>query len=411
MTSAPFTFNPFAAGFSDDPYPHYAELRAAGPAHEHPLGFWIISRYADVAALQRSGHSVDERQLTRLPRWKSDSAALGRENRMMRGLALLDQDPPDHTRLRRLVARAFSRAAVAGLRPRIEALVDGGLDRIEQAGQADVVAELAFPLPFTVISEVLGLPVTGQGQLRELAGTLALGLEPLASPERQAAVRAANEELTELVRDLVGWKRGHPGDDLFSALIAAADDDAALSEEELVAQVMFLYVAGHETTTNLVAGGLLALLRHPDQFARLRRDPGLAGNAVEELLRYDTPVQLMRRITVEPQPAGDAVIPSGSWVVAALAAANRDPRFWGPDADELRLDRPNAHQNVSFGAGAHHCLGAYLARVEAEVAFARFAQRFPAAHVAGLRWNGRINVRGPAELSVAVRGTGVRSPG
>jgi len=263
MTSAPFAFDPFAAGFSDDPYPHYAELRAAGPACEHPLGFWIISRYAD------------------------DSAALGRENRMMRGLALLDQDPPDHTRLRRLVARAFSRAAVAGLRPRIEALVDGGLDRIEQAGQADVVAELAFPLPFTVISEVLGLPVTGQGQLRALAGTLALGLEPLASPERQAAVRAANEELTELVRELVRWKRGHLGDDLFSALIAAADDDAALSEDELVAQVMFLYVAGHETTTNLIAGGLLALLAHPGEFGRLRRDPGLAGQAVEELLRYE----------------------------------------------------------------------------------------------------------------------------
>jgi cytochrome P450 len=410
MTSAPFTFNPFAAGFSDDPYPHYAELRAAAPAYEHPLGFWIVSRYQDVAPLQRSGHSVDERRLTRLPRWKSDSAALGRENRMMRGLALLDQDPPDHTRLRRLVAGAFSRAAVTALRPRIEALVDGGLDRIEQAGQADVVAELAFPLPFTVISEVLGLPVTGQDRLRELAGTLALGLEPLSSPERQADVRAANQELTALVRDLVGWKRGHLGDDLFSALIAAADGTAAstagdggLSEDELVAQVMFLYVAGHETTANLVAGGLLALLRHPDQLAGLRRDPGLAGHAVEELLRYDTPVQLMRRITVEPLPAGDAVIPPGSWVVAALAAANRDPGFWGPDADQLRLDRPNAHLNVSFGAGAHHCLGAYLARVEAEVAFARFARRFPAAEVTALRWNGRINVRGPAELSVAVR--------
>jgi cytochrome P450 len=402
MTSTAFTFNPFAAGFSDDPYPHYAELRATAPAYEHPLGFWIISRYADVAALQRSGHSVDERRLTRLPRWKSDSAELGRGNRMMRGLALLDQDPPDHTRLRGLVAQAFSRRAVTGLRPRVEALVDEGLSRIADEGQADVVSQLAFPLPFTVISEVLGVPAAGPGRLRELAGTLALGLEPLAGPEQQAAVRTANQELTALVSDLAAWKRGHPGDDLFSALIAAADRDA-ISQDEVIAQVMFLYIAGHETTTNLVAGGILALLRHRDQFRLLQRDPGLVRNAVEELLRYDTPVHLMRRITVEPLTVQGRVIPAGSWVVAALAAANRDPGFWGTDAGELRLGRPNAHLNVSFGAGAHHCLGAYLARLEAEVAFARFTRRFPDAEVTDVRWNGRINVRGPASLSVAVR--------
>ena len=402
MTSSAFTFNPFAEGFTDDPYPHYGELRAQAPAYEHPLGFWIVSRYADVAPLQRSRHSVDEQHLTRLPRWKQDSATLGKENRMMRGLALLDQDPPDHTRLRRLVAGAFTRAAVARLEPRIEALVDAGLSRIADAGGGDVVAELAFPLPFTVISDVLGVPGAGPGRLRELAGTLALGLEPLAGPEQQAAVRAANEELTALVRDLAQWKRGHLGDDLFSALIAAADEGGGtLSHDELIAQVMFLYVAGHETTANLVASGILALLRHPDQFRMLQQSPELAGNAVEELLRYDTPVHLMRRITVEPLPVQGVVIPPGSWVVAALAAANRDPGFWGADAGELRLDRPDAHLNVSFGAGAHHCLGAYLARLEAKVAFAGFARRLPAARVIEARWNGRINVRGLAQLSVA----------
>jgi cytochrome P450 len=154
---------------------------------------------------------------------------------------------------------------------------------------------------------------------------------------------------------------------------------------------------------NLIAGGLLALLRHPAQYALLRQNPELAANAVEELLRYDTPVHLMRRIAVEPVPVRGSVIPAGSWVVACLAAANRDPEFWGADADELRIDREGAHQNVSFGAGVHHCLGAALARLEARVAFERFSQRFAAPQLDGVTWNGRINVRGPATLPVTVR--------
>ncbi|WP_250285241.1 cytochrome P450, partial [Frankia sp. CiP1_Cm_nod2] len=345
-----FVFNPFAGGFSDDPYPHYAELRDTAPAHEHPLGFWILSRYEDVSKLQRSGHSVDERHLTRLPRWKSDSRTLGKENRLMCGLAILDQDPPNHTRLRRLVSKAFTRRAVDALEPRIAALVDQALDRVADAGRADLVAELTFPLPFSVISEMLGIPVVEHTRIRELTGTLVRALEPLADPALQAEIRSANRELTGIVGDMTDWKRDNPGDDLISALIAAEHDGDVLSGDELVAQVMFLYIAGHESTMNLLAGGILALLRHPDQLRLLREEPGLAANAVEEILRYDTPVHLMRRITVEPLAVHGEEIPAGAWVVAALAAANRDPRFWGADADKLRLDRPNAHQNVSFGA-------------------------------------------------------------
>ena len=398
-----FTFNLFAEGFAEDPYPHYAELRSNAPAYQHPLGFWIISTYEDVSRLQRSGHSVDERHLMNTPTWKSNSGAQRREDRMMRGLSVLDQDPPNHTRLRRLMGKAFTRGAVQAMQPRVEALVDEALDRIADAGQADVVAELAFPLPFTVISEMLGIPMTGEASLRELTGTLVRGLEPLPDPALQAAIRSASEELTSIVADLATWKRAHPGDDLFSALIDAADDGDVLTEDELIAQVTFLYIAGHETTVGLLAGGLLALLRHPDQYQQLRREPGLAANAVEELLRYDSPVHLMRRVTIEPLVVQGREIPPGSWVVGAIAAANRDPGFWGPDADELRLDRPNAHLNVSFSAGAHHCAGAPLARLEAQVAMAGFARRFPSAEVAELRWNGRINVRGPASLSVSVR--------
>ena len=397
-----FVFDPFADGFTDDPYPHYAELRRAAPAHRHPLGFWILSRHEDVARLQRSGQSVDEQNLAHVPIWKGEPGEDTRANRPMRGQSMLDQDPPRHTRLRRLVTKAFTRGAVEALEPRIAQLVDDALDRIAAAGGADVVAELAFPLPFTVISELLGVPPVDHVRLRELTATLVRALEPLPTAELQAGIRAANLELTAMTADFVAWKRTHPGEDLLTALIAAEDDGDVLSEEELVAQVMLLYVAGHETTVNFLAGGILALLRHPAQLRRLRDDPGLAAQAVEELLRYDTPVHLMRRITVEPFTASGTEIPAGSFVLACLAAANRDPRFWGADADELRLNRPGTHQNVSFGAGVHHCLGAALARLEARVAVTRFVRRFPSADVAQVRWNGRINLRGPAELSVVV---------
>lgn len=397
-----FAFDPFAPGFAEDPYPHYARLRAHGPVYEHPLGFWILSRYADVAALQRSSHSVDEMHLTRLPAWKSDSGTLGKANRIMGGQSMLDQDPPDHTRLRRLVAKAFTRRAVEDWQPRIQEMVRAALARIAELGRADIVAELAFPLPFTIISELLGIPVLEHARLRELTGTLVLALEPLADPGLQVRIRAANTELLALVAELVRWKRAHPGDDLLTALIGAEHEGDVLTEGELIAQVMLIYVAGHETTVNHLGGGLLALLRHPEQAARLRAEPALAVNAVDELLRYDTPVHLMRRITIAPLTVGTVEIPSGSWVLGALAAANRDTEFWGSDADRVRIDRPIAAQHGSFGAGAHHCLGAALVRVQGRVAFTEFVRRFPDAVVQDVRWNGRINVRGPEQLIVTV---------
>ncbi|MET9489585.1 cytochrome P450 [Nocardia sp. NPDC006630] len=402
MSAAPFAFDLFAPGFAEDPYPDYARLRAEAPVHEHPLGFWILSRHADVAALQRSSHSVDEANLTRLPAWKSDSATLGKANRIMRGQSILDQDPPDHTRLRRLMAQAFTRRAVADRQPSIVAYVEAALDRIAEAGSADIVAELAFPLPFAIISEMLGIPVVESTRVRELTALMVLSLEPLADPGLQTRIRAASEELRAMIGEFVQWKRTHPGDDLLTALISAEHDGDALTEDELIAQVMLLYVAGHETTVNHLSGGLLALLNHPGQAALLRSEPALAVNAVDELLRYDSPVHLMRRITVEPLIVGDIEIPSGSWVLACIAAANRDAEFWGADADELRINRPNAAQHGSFGAGAHHCLGAALVRLEGSATFAAFVRRFPQALVEEVRWNGRINVRGPAQLIVTV---------
>lgn len=402
MSSETFVLDPLAPDFLDDPYPHYARLRENPSAHRHPLGFWMVSRYEDVSRLQRSAHSVQERNLRHPPAWMEEAADRRMAARAMNGLSMLDQDPPDHTRLRRLVTKAFTPRAVEALRPRVQELVDAALDRIAAAGTADIVAELAFPLPFTIISEMLGIPVGEHARLRELTEVVVQVVEPFGPPQRRARIRDANQELFALVRELIRWKRATPGTDLLTALIDAEHDGDTLTEDELIAQVMFLYIAGHETTVSHLASGIRSLVRYPDQARLLREDPGLAANAVEELLRYETPVHLMRRITVQPMSVGGAEVPVGSWVICWLAAANRDPEFWGPDADELRLDRANAHRHVSFGAGMHTCLGAALVRLEARITFTRFVARFPEAVVEAEASNGRINLRGLAKLSISV---------
>jgi len=249
---------------------------------------------------------------------------------------------------------------------------------------------------------MLGTPPADHERIRQLSGTLVRSLEPVADPELAAAIMAADGELRQITTEMIAWKRANPADDLLTALIHAEDDGDVLDDEELVAQTLLLYLAGHETTVNLIASGTVALLRHPGQLALLRDDPALVANAVEELLRYDSPVQASRRITVEPVTVAGTTIPAGAFVMASLGSANRDERFWGPDAAELNLRRENARQHVSFGAGPHHCLGASLARLEAGIAFERLVARFPGLALDGdVVWNGRINLRGPARLPVS----------
>jgi cytochrome P450 len=398
-------FNPFAPGFTDDPYPQYAAVRAAAPVYEHPMGFWLLTGYAEVSWLLRAaGLSVEDRNLADSPFVQLREATFGADAaRPAEEMSMLDRDPPDHTRLRRLVSKAFTPRAIQGLRPRITDLVDGMLDTAADQRRVDLVDALAFPLPFTVIAEMLGTPPADHERIRELSGTVVRSLEPVADPDLAAAIMAADAELTGIATEMIAWKRDHPADDLLTALVNAEEGGDVLSDDELVAQTLLLYIAGHETTVNLIAGGTLALLRHPDQLALLRRDPGLVPNAVEEMLRYDSPVQASRRITLEPVTMGEVTIPAGAFVMASLGAANRDQDFWGPGADELWLDRENARQHVSFGAGHHHCLGASLARLEACIAFERLVTRFPSLALDGeVTWNGRINLRGPAHLPVAL---------
>jgi cytochrome P450 len=405
-TLPPPLFDPFAPGFADNPYPQYATMREQAPVYQHPFGFWLLTSYDDVSWLLRApGLSAEDDNVAAdslLRQVRED--LYGDAARRPSSLSMLDRDPPDHTRLRKLVSKAFTLRAIQALRPRITDLVDGMLDGMAAQGQVDLVDALAFPLPFSVIAEMLGTPPADHERIRQLTGTMVRSLEPVADPGLAQAILAADEEMSQIAADMIAWKRANPADDLLTALIQAEDDGDALSDDELVAQTLLLYIAGHETTVNLIAGGALALLRHPDQLAKLRADPALVGNAVEEMLRYDSPVQASRRITLEPVTVGGVTIPAGAFVMASLGSANRDQRFWGADADELHLDRDNARQHVSFGAGHHHCLGASLARLEAAIAFERLLGRFPGLALAGdVVWNGRINLRGPAHLPVSVR--------
>ena len=403
-TSSPL-FDPFAPGFADDPYPHYAIVREQAPVYQHPFGFWLLTGYDDVSWLLRApGLSVEDDNVAAdsLLRQVREEV-FGDEAPRAGAASMLDRDPPDHTRLRKLVSKAFTPRAINALRPRITGLVDGMLDGMAAEGTVDLVDALAFPLPFSVIAEMLGTPPADHDRIRQLTGTVVRSLEPIADPGLLQAIMAADDELSQIAADMISWKRANPADDLLTALIHAEDDGDVLDDDELVAQTLLLYIAGHETTVNLIAGGALALLRHPAQLALLRSDPGLVGNAVEEMLRYDSPVQASRRITLEPATVAGVTIPAGAFVMASLGSANRDERFWGADAGELRIDRDNARQHVSFGAGHHHCLGASLARLEAAIVFERLVDRFPRLALAGdVVWNGRINLRGPAHLPVSV---------
>jgi len=408
QTLPPPLFDPFAPGFTDDPYPQYAALRAGAPVYQHPIGFWLLTRYEDVSWLLRAGLSVEDRNITDRRLLDLREQMYGEQaTARSRGVSMLDRDPPDHTRLRRLVSKAFTPRAVQALEPRITELVDGMLDAAERQGprvRVDLVDALAFPLPFAVIAEMLGTPPADHERIRQLSGTVVRSLEPVNDPAMAEAITAADAELTQIAAEMIVWKRAHPAGDLLTALINAEDDGDVLDDEELIAQTLLLYIAGHETTVNLIAGGTLALLRHPDQLALLREDPGMAGNAVEELLRYDSPVQASRRVTLEPASFSGVTIPAGSFVMASLGSANRDEGFWGPDAEEVKISRENARLHVSFGAGPHHCLGASLARLEAAIALARLTARFPGLALDGeVAWNGRINLRGPACLPVSRR--------
>ena len=394
-------YNPFEPGFTDDPYPAYAALREHDPVHQSPFGIWLLFRYDDVRCLLRDT-TLSVEDANAKPNAMSEMIREIAGDRADRGsYAMLNRDAPDHTRLRRLVSKVFTPRAVERLRPRIDALVHESLDQAAARGEMDVIADLAFPLPFTVISEMLGMPEVDHELLRTWSGLLVRTLEPINDPDVVRDIGEAGDAMRDLLTTVVAQKRQAPAGDLLSALIAAEDDGDVLSDEELLDQVMLLYIAGHETTVNLIGNGMLALLRNPEQLEGLRGDPSLVRAAVDELLRFDSPVQRTARITNAEVELGGKVLPKGAFVVAAIGAANRDPAHF---ADPDRLDVARAdNRHIAFGFGIHFCLGAPLARVEGQIALQSLLRRMPRLRLAGPEpeWRESSTLRGLKALPVA----------
>jgi cytochrome P450 len=401
----PVMLNPFEPGFFENPYAQYALVRESDPVHHSPIGAWALFRYDDVSRVLRDPSlSVEDRHMNArdIP-VDPDIQAMLDERGDGGTHSMLNLDPPDHHRLRRLVSKVFTPRMIEGLRPRVQELVDEHLDAADPA-QFDVIAGLAFPLPFVVISEMLGIPEgRDRFQLREWSGAVVKTFDPILTREEQLAAFDAIDNIVAYTNEVIAWKRANPSDDLLTALVAAEDEGDRLTEDELVEQVMLLYIAGHETTVNLIGNGTLALLRNRDQLA-LVRDGDAEATFVDELLRYDSPVQMSRRITLAPYEVDGHEIEQGAILMTALGAANRDPAKWGPTADHLDVRRENAREHMSFGGGFHSCLGAHLARLEGGVAITTLLRRFPdiALAVEQPPYNGRIVLRGLAELPVTL---------
>jgi pimeloyl-[acyl-carrier protein] synthase len=390
------SYNPFLPEVRDDPYPTYHVLRETDPVHRSPfMGMWILTRYADVAHVLR-----DARFLADRTQWEGFQELPDIDPTR----SLLSLDPPDHTRLRNLVGKAFTLRVVERLLPQARAIVDRALDAAAARGGLELIEDLAYPLPVAVIARMLGVPEADWPRFREWSRVLVANLDPLSiqQSERVAEFKAAQEAIHDYLAGVVAERRREPRDDLISGLIAVEERGDVLSERELLVMLILLLVAGHETTVNLIGNGVLALLRSPDQLALLRdARPELLDSAVEELLRWDAPVQLTARVVGEDCELGGRALRRGELVMTLLGAANRDPaRF--PDPDRLDLARaPNQH--LSFGRGIHFCLGAPLARLEGRIAIGELVRRFPGLRLAGEPERSEtITLRGLRRLPLAV---------
>jgi cytochrome P450 len=398
-----FAFAPDHLGFIADPYPVYAEMRERAPIWYHePTDHWLVSRFTDVNALLR------DRRFGRTYHHVATHAEMGRPEEpgwhgpfwhLIRS-GILDMEPPDHTRVRSLVSKAFTPRMVEGMRERIQRMMDGLVDDISGAGEFDLISTLAEPLPVAVIAELLGVPWEDRRLLRPWSADIC-GMYELHPSEQTArtAVRAC-VEFSDYLRTLSRERRSDPRDDLISALAQVVDDGERLTEDELIGTCVLLLNAGHEATVNVTGNGWWSLFRNPDQLARLYDDLTLVPRAIEELMRWDTPLQMFERWVLEDSDICGAAVPKGAELGLLFGSANRDPAVFARPDDLDVAREPNQH--VSFGAGVHFCLGAPLARLELETSFTTILRRLPTLRVAQEpSWKPNYIIRGLRELRVA----------
>ncbi|HTZ25686.1 MAG TPA: cytochrome P450 [Streptosporangiaceae bacterium] len=360
-----------------DPYPLYADLRRRG-LDRSSLGIWATANHGTAASILRdprfSSSPVHQ------PGYRPPAYPDGDPRAGLPAADLLTMDPPDHTRIRRLVSSAFTRKAIADLEPWISDLTGRLLDEADAAKGFDLIDALAFPLPIAVICHLLGVPAEDQASFRVWGHDVAATLDPQSAAESQT--RSSELALTAYLRDLVDKRRADPDGSLLSALVAAEEEGDRLSPGELVSTALLLLVAGFETTVNLIGNGTVALLGERTDWQRLGEDPSLVPAAVEELLRYDSPVQMTSRTATEDVDVGGTVIPKGESVIVTIGGANRDPGVF-EQPDRLRIGRPNASRHLAFSLGIHHCLGASLARLEGRIAVEELTRRYPGLELAG----------------------------
>jgi cytochrome P450 len=394
------------ASARSDPYPRYRQLRERAPVLRSSMGSLVLSRYEDCLAIlgdPRFGRGVALRGEATgyVPYGDFDpEPELRARYYETAGPAMLFADPPLHSRLRRLASRAFTANRVRSLRPTVERMVEELLDEAIERKEVEMMDEVALPLPIRVIGELLGVPASDRAALQPLVRATKGGLEPAATPDELRAATDAVTALKDYFVDLLDDRARRPADDLLSALVAAREADDQLTRDEIAATAWLVYAAGYETTASLVAAGTLALLEHPDQQERWRRDPSLGPTAVDELIRWDSPVQVNPRIALGPVDLLGAHLEPGDSVFALQGGANRDPdRF--VDAETLDVGRTD-NQPLSFGWGIHHCLGAPLARMEGDVLLTRMLQRCSELVLLddAPEWRGDMTVRGLAYLHV-----------
>jgi cytochrome P450 len=401
--TANFGFDPRDPAFLADPYPAFRRMHAAAPVWKAPIGRWFVTGYDDTSLIlkdRRFGKDyTDPEALTR----RFGATAMQEPAVVELMHMMLMRDPPDHTRLRGLVTKAFTARRVDALRGRIQALTDRLLDKALREGRMDLIHDLAFPLPVLVICELLGIPEEHRSHFVSRSASGGALLNPITPTRAELdAANAGTEQTGRYFEALFERRRRTPGDDLISQLVHAEEDGDRLSTADLRANVALLFAAGHETTVNLIGNGMLSFLRHPEQWEMLRHDPALIPNAIEEVLRYESPVQAVSRTVAEPVELSGVPLGRGEIVVTLIGAANRDPDVF-TNPDRLDVTRKDL-KPLSFGGGIHFCLGAQLARIEAAIVFETILRRLPNMRLLEAdhpQWRSSFTLRGLASLPVA----------